>query len=114
MSVSADVIQLSNEIVALASDILQMAQSLKNRETRDFVNAKPQQRQPIIEALELTEADVADLLASSGDTQMATGTGARHQQVWEYDTASATIEDLTQRRDLLRNRKRVLEYLRVH
>ena len=114
MSVPSEVIRLSDEIVVLASDIIQMGQALKNRETRDFVDAKPQQRERIIEALRLTADEVADLLASSGDTQWAADTRARRRQVWEYDTATATVDDLTRRRDLLRNRKRVLEYLRVH
>jgi hypothetical protein len=114
MSVTSDVIHLSDEIVTLASDIIQMGESLRNRELREYVNAKPQQRERISNALALTEEEVTDLLASASSTQVATDKGAQHRQVWEYDTATATAADLTQRRDLLRNRKRILAYLRMH
>ncbi len=35
-------------------------------------------------------------------------------ELWEYDTKTATVEDLTRRRGLLKTRLSVLEYLRSH
>jgi hypothetical protein len=114
MSAAVSLQQLSDEIVVLASDILGMSQPLKTRGVREFVRVKPQQRASIVAALHLTEEDVAELIASEERAQAAIDQGLQPLSVWDYDTKTATIEDLTRRRDLLKNRKRVLEYLRVH
>lgn len=114
MPASPSLQQLSDEIVELAGDILGMSQPLKHRGTKEFVRGKPQQRAPIIAALRLTEGEVDALVASEEHAQEAADRGLPAPQVWDYDTGAATVEDLTRRRDLLKNRKRVLEYLRVH
>ena len=114
MPPSTNVRRLSDEIVGLAADILQKSEALKRREQREFVGARPEQRAPIAAALHLTEAEVATLVAARTVDQAAADRGTPHPEVWEYDTGAATVADLTWRRDLLRNRVRVLDYLRVH
>ena len=108
--------QLSDDIVVLASDIIGMSQPLKNRGSAEFMRATSQQRAPIVNALSLTETEVRDMIATDlgvGPNDPPTGQGKR-EQIWDYDTKTATVEDLTKRRDLLRSHLRVLEYLRVH
>lgn len=114
MPASPSLQQLSDEIVVLAGDILGMSRPLKPRGTKEFVRGKPQQRALIIAALHLTEGEVDALSALEEGAQEAIDQGLPAPQVWDYDTKSATVADLTRRRDLLKNRKRVLEYLRVH
>ncbi len=114
MPASPSLQQLSDEIVALAGDILGMSQPLKHRGTKEFVRGKPQQRAPIIAALHLTAGEVEALVESEVDTQDALDRGLPSPNPWDYDIKTATVEDLTRRRDLLKNHKRVLEYLRVH
>jgi ribosomal protein S30 len=105
---------LSDEIVVLAGDILGMSQPLKTRGLKEFVRGKAQQQTPIIQALQLTDEEVAALVAAEEQAQAAIEQGLPSPHVWDYDTRTATVEDLTRRRNLLKNRKRVLEYLRVH
>lgn len=116
MLTSRNLQQLSDDIVTLAIDIIGMSQPLKNRSSAEFMRATPQQRAPIVNALALTETQVNDLVATDlginpNDSQGAT---EKRPQLWDYDTKTATLEDLTRRRDLLRCHLRVLEYLRVH
>jgi hypothetical protein len=114
MPASPSLQQLSDEIVVLAGDILGMSQPLKHRGMKEFVRGKVQQRAPIVAALHLTDGEVDALIASEERAQEAIDRGLPSPHVWDYDTKTATVEDLTRRRDLLKNRKRVLEYLRVH
>jgi hypothetical protein len=116
MSAPRSLQQLSDDIVVLASDIIGMSQPLKNRGSAEFMRATPQQRAPIVNALSLTETEVRDMIATDlgmGPNDPPAEHGKR-VQIWDYDTKTATVEDLTKRRDLLRSHLRVLEYLRVH
>jgi len=73
----------------------------------------------IINALELTPAQMATLVVSAQETAASSAAGkpggpARQSQPWDYDTSTANIADLTSRRTLLQIRLRVLQYLRSH
>ena len=116
MPASRSLQQLSDDIVILASDIIGMSQPLKNRGSAEFMRATPQQRAAIVNALALTESQVRDLIATDLGigANDPPGDNAKRPQIWDYDTQTATVEDLTRRRDLLRSHLRVLEYLRVH
>jgi hypothetical protein len=106
--------RVSDQVVELASDILRMSPYLKKREMTEFVRAKPPQRARIAAALQLTEGEVDDLIASNHDTPDDASNHENRPQVWDYDTKTATVADLTRRRDLLTTRLRILAYLQVH
>jgi hypothetical protein len=114
MPATADLQHVSDEVVELASDILRMSHYLKKREMVEFVRAKPQQRARIADALHLTEDEVHDLIASNHDTPDDASNKEHRPQVWDYDTKTATVADLTRRRDLMTTRLRILAYLQVH
>ncbi len=107
---------ISDEIVSLASQIIGMSQRLKNRALSEFVRGTPQRRAAIAEALGLTDDQVQGLIAAEPEPGAlgAAAEAAKQPQLWDYDTKTATLEDLTRRRNLLRNRLSVLEYLRAH
>lgn len=106
---------LSDDIVGIASQILGMSQRLKNREISEFLQASPRQRAVVAEALVLSEARVQALIAADEEFSPPATPGGptKKRQIWEYDTRTATVEDLSRRLALLRDRLRVLEYLRV-
>lgn len=109
--------QLSDSINELASEIMAMAQGLRNKEYADFLNGTPAQRQTIVNILQLTPEQVDALVAAARESAASTPSGrpgapTRQAQPWDYDTKKATIEDLTRREALLQTRLRVLQYLR--
>jgi hypothetical protein len=109
--------QLSDSINELASEIMAMAQGLRNKEYADFLNGTPAQRQLIVNTLQLTSEQVDALVVASRESTASTPSGRpgapnRQAQPWDYDTKKATIEDLTRREALLQTRLRVLQYLR--
>ena len=110
--------QLSDSINELASEIMAMAQGLRNKEYADFLNGTPAaQRQLIVNTLQLTPEQVAALVASARESAASIPSGrpgapTRQAQPWDYDTTKATVEDLTRREALLQTRLRVLQYLR--
>jgi hypothetical protein len=113
--------QLSDDIVSLANQITGMPQRLRNREITEFVRATLPQREVIAHTLQLTPAQVMGLVVDAqavGTISSADGRAAAPKrtqpELWDYDVAAATLEDLTRRRELLRNRLRILEYLRYH
>lgn len=109
--------QLSNEITDLANEIMGMRQGMREVQYAAFINGTPAERAPIVAALKLTPEQVSALIAAAGVTATSTlsrkpGTPNRQPQPWDYDTTTATIADLTRRRDLLITRLHVLQYLR--
>jgi hypothetical protein len=117
MHATPTVQQLSEQIIDLASEIMGMSQGMRDMQYAAFLNGTPAQRQPIVAALHLSPAQVAALVSSAGESAAGTpsaqpGTARRQPQPWDYDTRSATVPDLTGRRDLLRTRLHVLHYLR--
>ena len=109
--------QLSDAINELASEIMAMAQGLRNKEYADFLNGTPAQRQKIVDILQLTPEQVAALVTAARESAASTPSGrpgapTRQAQPWDYDTTKATIDDLTRREALLQTRLRVLQYLR--
>lgn len=109
--------QLSNEITELANEIMGMRQGMREVQYTAFINGTPAERAPIVAALNLEPEQVAALIASAGATAAGTpsrrpGGPNRQPQPWDYDTATATVADLTKRRDLLITRLHVLQYLR--
>jgi hypothetical protein len=109
--------QISDEITELAKDIMGMRQGMRDVQYAAFINGTPAEREPIIKALKLTTAQVDALIAAAGATARGIpsskpGAPNRQPQPWDYDTKTATVEDLTMRRDLLRTRLQVLQYLR--
>ncbi len=114
MPASFSLQQVSDQVVELASDILRMSPYLKKREMAEFVRAQPPQRARIAAALHLTESEVHNLIASNHDTPDDASNKEHRPQVCDYDTKSATVADLTRRRDLMTTRLRILAYLQVH
>ena len=113
--------QLSDEIVSVANQITKMPQRLRNREITEFVRGTLQQRELIAARLELTPAEVMGLVVEAqsvgtvaSSDGLAVAPTRTQPELWDYDVKTATVEDLTRRQDLLRNRLRVLEYLRYH
>jgi hypothetical protein len=113
--------QLSDDIVAIASQIITMPQRLRNREISEFVRGTQHQRDTIVQGLALTQPQVLGLIveaqavgAIGPAAAMAVAPTRTEPELWDYDTKTATVEDLTRRRDLLRVRLSVLEYLRSH
>ncbi len=108
--------EISNDIVASAIEILAMSQKLKKREHDEFVRGSQKQRATIATALHLTEEQISDLVfAGNGAGPLGAEIATPKQaELWEYDTKAATTADLTRRRDLLRHRLEVLDYLRSH
>ncbi len=108
--------QLSDDIVGMAIQVIGMSQQLKNREVAEFLRGTPRQRAVVAEGLALTEDQVQALIMADAESAApgAPGTPATKRHLWDYDTKTATVEDLTRRRDLLRERLRVLSYLRAH
>ena len=109
--------QLSDAINELASEIMAMAQGLRDKEYADFLNGTPAQRQKIVDILQLTPDQVAALVTAARESAASSPSGrpgapTRQLQPWDYDTTKATIEDLTRREALLQTRLRVLQYLR--
>ncbi len=111
--------QLSDSIVELASKIMAMGPGPREKQYADFLNGTSAQQMQIINALELTPAQMATLVVSAQETAASSAAGkpggpARQSQPWDYDTSTANIADLTSRRTLLQIRLRVLQYLRSH
>jgi len=111
--------QLSDSIVELASKIMAMGPGPREKQYADFLNGTPAQQAQIVNALELTPAQMTTLIVSAKETAASSAAGkpggpARQSQPWDYDTTTATIGDLTTRRTLLQARLRVLQYLRSH
>lgn len=108
--------EISDDIVASAIEILAMSQKLKKREHDEFVRGTQKQRATIATALHLTEEQITDLVfaRNGGGALGAEAAMTKQAELWEYDTKTATTTDLTRRRDLLRHRLEVLDYLRSH
>lgn len=117
MQTTRTVQQISDEITELAKDIMGMRQGMRDVQYAAFINGTPAERAPIIKALNLAPEQVDALIAAAGASACgvpSTKPGApnRQPQPWDYDTKTATVEDLTIRRDLLQTRLQVLQYLR--
>ncbi len=111
--------QLSDEIVQLANKIMAMGPGPREKQYADFLSGTPAQQAQIVDALQLTPTEMDTLIVSARETAASSAAGkpggpARQSQPWDYDTAAATIGDLTTRRTLLQTRLRVLQYLRSH
>ena len=110
-------LQLSNEITDLANAIMEMRQGMREVQYAAFINGTPAERAPIVAALGLTPEQVDALIAASGETKNGPpvsrpGMTDRPSQPWDYNIKTATVEDLTRRRDLLVTRLHILQYLR--
>ena len=111
--------QLSDSIVQLANQIMAMGPGPREKQYADFLDGRSSQQTQIIEALHLTPAQMATLIASAKETAASSATGKpggpkRQSEPWDYDPTTATISDLANRRTLLQLRLRVLQYLRSH
>jgi hypothetical protein len=116
MSRPQTLLEISNDIVASAIEILAMSQKLKKREHDEFVRGTQKQRATIATALQLTEEQITDLVfaGGGGGAPGAEATTPKQPELWEYDTKAATTTDLTRRRNLLQHRLEILDYLRSH
>ena len=106
-------------IVQLANQIMAMGPGPREKQYTDFLYGTPAQQARIVDALHLTPDEIAMLIVSDKETATSNAAGQpggpkRQSQPWDYDTATATISDLTARRTLLQTRLRVLQYLRSH
>lgn len=117
MQATRTVQQLSEQIIDLSSEIMGMSQGMRDMQYAAFLNGTAAQRAPIVAALQLSPAQVLALVFSAGESAAGTpsgkpGASRRQPQPWDYDTTTATVPDLTTRRDLLQSRLHVLRYLR--
>ena len=117
MQTTRTIQQVSDEITELANEIMGMRQGMRDVQYAAFINGTPAERAPIINALGLSPEQVTALIAAAAESAAGTpsrkpGAHGRQPQQWDYDPATATVEDLITRRDLLRTRLRVLQYLR--
>lgn len=117
MQTTRTIQQVSDEITELANEIMEMRQGLRDVQYAAFINGTPAERAPIINALNLSPEQVTALIASASASAAGTpsqkpGVHGRQPQPWDYDTTTATLDDLIMRRDLLRIRLHVLQYLR--
>lgn len=117
MPTSPTVQQLADAINELANEIAAMSQGTRDKEYAAFVTGTAAQQAPIVTKLGLTAAEVDALVdaarvTASTELPGRAGNKVRAPQPWDYDTTTATVADLTRRRDVLRTRLRVLEHLR--
>lgn len=118
MPATATLQQLSDDIISVASDIIKMSQRMRDKELAEFLHATPDKRAVIVNALNLTPEQVNELFVAEREVAALTPVSApgaqqvKPRQLWDYDTKTATVEDLTRRRDLLRTRLRIMQYLR--
>lgn len=111
--------QLSDAIVKLANQITAAGSGAREKQYAAFIDGTPAERARIVDALQLTPEQVAALVASARETAASSPLGrpggpSRRTQPWDYDPATATIDDLLARQALLQTRLRILQYLLSH
>lgn len=111
--------ELSDAIVRLAGQIMDLNEGPRKEQYAAFLRGTPTQQARVVGALGLTPAQLTELVASADETAASSPTGKsggprRQAQPWDYDPASATIGDLSRRRALLQSRLRILQYFLSH